>query len=239
MHNLSYRTPYLSLFPKAVSSDFLKFGKASDSKSRVIENALQQIGIIETDETLVSYTDISEWHRGGAETYISDFKVLLKTDLYERREHIIAKAIVKWGTTAELTVIEWLNRVRRLNAFGVNTPHVWHWNGVLFQQFIRFSLTDYIHAVNDQEKHRLCRQLLRIAEQVDRAGFSPTNIIDDIRTDGTELFVVDVGEDLGHFSENQHGAGARNFIWSWIDKKAWFDVSELGYVAEGGKCIIR
>jgi hypothetical protein len=233
MHSSQNNEALVSLLPKAVSDDFLRLGGASGAPLQSIEKALQIIGIIPKDEKLLHYSDKSEWRRGGAETYISDFEAITLVDGYERRYHIIAKAIVKWSSDLDRIAAEWIKRQERLNAFGVNTPrHHAYWRGLLFQQFITFSLEDYFKNAQPQTKLQLALELFDTAVKVDRAGFQPSSFVHDLRTDGLTIFVVDLGEDLGHFSVEPSESVSATRTLNWLKNNFSYEELDIEAVWE-------
>ncbi|HEV7398377.1 MAG TPA: hypothetical protein VGN86_17830 [Pyrinomonadaceae bacterium] len=205
------------LLPKAISEEFVRLGGRPESPLQSIQNTLQSIGIIANDERLLSYSDETEWYRGGAETYASIFKATTQANPVDIHYHIICKAIVKWGIGADQVATSWLQRQLRLSAFGVCTPrHYGNWKGIFFQEFITFELKDYLQSVPAEKKLRMALDLLDTARRVDKAGFKPSSFLHDIRTDGSAIFIVDFGEDLGHFSDGQQGNISFNRTMSWL-----------------------
>jgi hypothetical protein len=211
----------ISLIPQAISADFLQLCDESSSHFERIQSAMRRIGILSDNELLVTYVDNSAWKLGGAETYISDFLITCNSYGANRSYHVIAKAIFKWGLNIDQVIQEWIDRQQRLDAFKVPTPRLFGYcRGILFQQFISFRFQDYFRCAQHTEKIRLGTKLLNLAYKIDKAGFYPRGLVEDLRTDGEELFVIDLGEDLGHFVPERSGRTAINLALDWLRNRS-------------------
>lgn len=208
----------LVLLPKAVSQDLLKLGEVDiNFPLTCIHKALITLGILKISDELISYRDNSEWRRGGAETYISDFEVTYgsKNDLVNI--HVIAKAIVKLSHNIDCIASEWLQRQKRLDAYGVNTPHHFsYWKGIIFQKYIKYSFDEYFTSLDAVQQGQFGQSILKTAEYIDQAGFHVTDLVNGLRTDGKDIFLVDFGEDLGHFDFEQRGTSATLLARQWL-----------------------
>ena len=218
--NASIPATGLNLIAQGFSEDLLRQGYPSLSESSRIGSALALIGILGPCDLLISYQDISPWHRGGAETFISEFEVSFCTALGELRAiRIVAKAIAAWGRVPDLVARDWKLRQDYLQDGGINIPTYYgYWQGIFLQMYIPFSFVDYFHGLEPHSREIWCRKLLDLAAKIDRLGFQPIALVEDLRTDGTKLYVVDLGEDLG-------GAGHRaqlqatNLVTRWISSR--------------------
>ncbi|MBU1683354.1 hypothetical protein KJ742_05400, partial [Patescibacteria group bacterium] len=74
------------------------------------------------------------------------------------------------------------------------------------------------------KKMKLVNELINLGKRIDKAGFQPIALINDLRTDYKDLFVVDFGQDLGGFYENSNYSFASNLVNSFIEKNEWYSI---------------
>jgi hypothetical protein len=182
-----------------------------------LQSALQCVGVLPLDEKLASYEDVSNWRRGGAETYVSDFRVAISSDSGLRNLHVIAKAIVKWATPPERVLQVWLHRQRRLEEFGATVAQIFgSAAGIIYQKFIPFAFADWFRSVDPSSRGQWMYRLKELAARVDAAGFAPVEFVNNLRTDGVRLFIVDVGADLGGFQNQETGSATCELVETWL-----------------------
>lgn len=134
-------------------------------------------------------TIINDWHKPGAESYVTDF-TLRQGDT---KRHLIAKACVKMMPRE--TMAEWLTRRRALKDNGVSTPELFAVDGaMIIEEYIPFTFSEAY-------KNDTVRSILRVAftdmyKRTVGIGFLPISF-HDIRSRGDDCVMVDVGEDLG------------------------------------------
>jgi hypothetical protein len=196
-------------------------GLACSSKQlTLLESKLRSIGILSEAQTLLSYEDISPWGRGGAETYIADFRVEFCSGLSVGVRHVIAKAAVRWGMPPDIVIEEWLRRQSRLEEFGARTAQTFAASeGTLYQEFILFPYAEWFDRADSHAREKSLVELMNLASRVDAAGFTPVEFVDSVRTDGALLFVVDFGADLGGFQSGVHGGAAQALSREWIQRR--------------------
>lgn len=139
-------------------------------------------------------TVINPWHQGGAETYVTDFKV----DRGENNiEHLIAKACIKFYPLQ--TMIEWLERRMLLQENGVLFPKVIAVDGAtIIEEFIPLTLKDAYAKADNEARNQLRESYITTFKCIYGAGFNPTSL-HDVRSHGNDIVVIDVGEDIGGY----------------------------------------
>jgi hypothetical protein len=135
---------------------------------------------------------VSEWMRGGAETYVTDFVVEREQGV---KEHLIAKACIKFGPREAME--EWLERRRIMHENGVLFPYLSAVDGaMIIEEYIPFTFKEaYFKATTDQ-RDQLRERYLLTYKQICGAGFKPASL-HDVRSHGDDVVVIDVGEDIG------------------------------------------
>ena len=188
------------MLPRSVAQDIARRSEELFYDfDEALEKGLRLLCILPQNALLIMYRDITEWTVGGAETYISVFEIEYEMDGLFHKETIIAKAVVVLGGITERGH-EWIERSQRLHLYNVMTPKTYtFWAGTFFQQYIEHGFVTYFECCSDAVKQKLATQLLALANGIDNAGFTPISFISDLRTNGTNLYIVDVGSDLGHF----------------------------------------
>ncbi|HEX8495371.1 MAG TPA: hypothetical protein VF658_21340 [Pyrinomonadaceae bacterium] len=187
----------LSILPDSVSADIAK-AAGGEISFQNIGQGLVELRIIRDQSHLVNYRDLHSWHRGGGETYVSDFSI----DFVDENDdvqtlHILGKAIICL-TNVEHRWKQWEKRSNILIAHGVNVPNNFsYWRGVVFQQYIPFDFCSYFATRSAAERSLLADKLIDFAIKIDKAGFYVTGFMHNLRTDGNDIYIVDVGEDLG------------------------------------------
>ncbi len=156
-------------------------------------------------EEILGVEDISQieictpWHQGGSETYVTDF-ILNSND--NPPKHLIAKACIKMG--ARLAMAEWFKRRERLAENGITFPALYAKDEIgatWLEEFVPFTYEQAYTIANDEERAKLKEQFTETYLRIEGAGFAP-KAMHDLRSHGTDVVVIDVGEDLGGWSEN-------------------------------------
>lgn len=139
-------------------------------------------------------TDV-DWERGGEETYIYRFWV--------RREGQESGYIIKACVTLDLergvegTIQEWIQRRNLLVSNDINVPHlVYAGQGLIIEELIPWPLLDRMQN-HPTTIPQILPLLVDYAATLSRLGFAAVDGFTDLRTRGSDLVVVDFGEDLG------------------------------------------
>jgi len=214
---MSKTNPEVQVVPKAVSADICRAGSCEgEITAESLRAGLLHVGLIDSQDRLLAYKDLEGWRRGGGETYVSDFRVVVDGgNLGVTERHIIAKAIITFTDVSDKWR-EWKKRMSRLNEFGVKTPRtLCFWEGVVFQQFIPHDFRNYFRSCSSDVQQELKKELLETAKRVDEAGFSVTGFLHNLRTGGENIYMVDVGSDLGHYSDERNESCATECVHDW------------------------
>jgi hypothetical protein len=152
-------------------------------------------------ESLASIQILTPWYQGGSETYVTDF--LLKRE-GESPQHLIAKACIKMG--ARYAMAEWFKRRERLTENGITFPvvHAIDEPGATWvEEFIPYTYKEAYDTGDDQHRSELKRRFVETFLRMEGVGFAPKGL-HDLRSHGEDVVVVDVGEDLGGWKENDY-----------------------------------
>jgi hypothetical protein len=179
---------------------------------KAIYNSLVQLRIISTDTRILEYSEISNWERGGAETFIATAKVSTYCSAEGEREvKFIAKAIVVFGLPIHDIMEIWMERRKLLNQY-INTPKFFAYRkGVIYEEYIPYSFRE-IWDKEPAQRNQFVKELAKVSCALDLLGFQPINIISDLRTKATSLFWVDFGEDLGGNSDRVSKNSSKTII---------------------------
>jgi len=162
-----------------------------------LERSLRELCLLQHDESLISCIELSDWRRGGAESFIAEAEILCSSSEGDRRRRFVAKAVLPpfgWAVVDYLT--EMMGRRTMLAEAGV--PVVQQYavrEGVLFQAHLPYSVSDLYRSGNWAEP--MMAQAHDIERKVRALGFHPLNVLADLRSDGEKLYYVDFGADLG------------------------------------------
>jgi hypothetical protein len=159
-----------------------------------VVDALVRLGIIETPAPEPEVEEVHGWMRGGSETYIYRFRVH-HHDVHD----VLLKAIVAFSTAKSLSEIgdEWVQRRQLLEQDGIHTPRLYHaGRALVVEQFIPEGLGSFLRRGAPDTTH-LFDQVMRYAATLEKHRFCPLEPFHGLRTNGTDVFAVDFGQDLG------------------------------------------
>lgn len=133
-----------------------------------------------------------DWWRSGAETYALVFTAARG----ELRRKAIMKSCVTWGPqSVTATFAQWLRRRLLLLNVGVEVPKLYcHDGATLVEEFIEYEF--FPLASSAESRSSLLYAAGRAAGLISREGFLPLSLLD-WRSRGSDVVVVDFGEDLG------------------------------------------
>lgn len=157
-----------------------------------LAEALVTLRVISREEDLLKVVVIENWSRKGNETHCLTFEVRTPAG----NKCLILKACTpSWGPISiEATLEEWLRRREFLSARGINTPALYvAAKGVLIEDFIPLSLTPRLVG----QWPDLRPQILKLARVLSEERFLAVDFLNDLRTDGRDIYLVDFGQDLG------------------------------------------
>lgn len=159
-----------------------------------VDEALHRLGIIAADSPAARLEEIHGWQRGGGETYIYRFRVVQD----RRIRDVLLKAIVSLSIDRTLSELgdERVERRRLLEEDGISTPRLYGvQRALLVEEFIPEGLSGFLR--RRPKATHLIDQVLRYAATLQKHGFRPLAPFHGLRTDGTNVFAVDFGQDLG------------------------------------------
>ena len=155
-------------------------------------DALEALGLLRSDEALVDIATCRDWHRSGQETYSLVFAV--NTD--EASRTYLMKACVAYDHFRTLKEIftSWLDVREYVRSLGIGTPHLHAVGGALvIEEVVPYALAE---AFGVGDRHALLRAAGTTAASLVNAGFAPSSV-DDWRSRGDDVVLVDFGQDLG------------------------------------------
>ncbi len=138
---------------------------------------------------------LNPWYQGGAETFVTDF--LLRSGK-DQPLHLIAKACIKM--CARATMKEWFERREALGENGVSFPDVQaiDYEGATWvEEFIPYTFREAHKRADRAQQRSLENQYAQTYLRIEGAGFKPLGALHDIRSRGTDVVMIDVGEDIG------------------------------------------
>lgn len=179
---------------------------------------LRQAKVIGPTEGLRDLQTVEAWRAGGAETWVHVFDVVGT----ESTKRLIIKAFVSLG--AGEGRLETLNERRSLlSARGVAVPRLYATGrGVVLEEHVPWLLRDHVRArlLTETRVVPLLVDLYLVAIAFDQLGFAPLSPFVDLRTEGTRVFVVDFGEDLGGPS-TRRTSSAVSEVGPWLRSLGW------------------
>lgn len=163
------------------------------ASTEALDDALVKLGLLNSVEDQFKLdAGNSSWRRVGAETYVFEFDVA-KADSSHR---YVIKACVAYGhPSVEGILHSWIERRQLLESNGVSTPRLYGWgHGILLEEFIPYELP-IILAQKPVQSILQC--LATTYGVVARLGFVPIELFAGLRSRGTDVVIIDFGEDLG------------------------------------------
>jgi hypothetical protein len=160
-----------------------------------VNEALCLLGIVETRRPKPTIEEVHGWRRGGAETFIYQFRVCQQGTVHD----VLLKAVVAFSTSRSLSELggEWVKRRRLLEEEGIRTPRLYYaGRALVLEEFIPEGLSEFLRRQSGDATH-LYDQVIRYAATLDKHGFCPMAPFHGLRTDGTDIYAVDFGQDLG------------------------------------------
>jgi hypothetical protein len=186
---------------------------------RILENGCKALHILSEGETLVELLGCEPWRRGGAESFICSGVISIRTeDNLELERRIILKAYSGFGSSPESKVRAWQERSKELAKHGIPISKVYSvFKGVLFAEFIEWSLIEFL-AIHNTVSYVVwaAKNLSAIADRLQHLRAHPVSLLPDLRTDGSLIYLVDFGEDLGEIPGTEEES---NFCRSLLKKE--------------------
>ncbi len=164
------------------------------TRQTTLGSALVFLELLTNDIEPFSIESDDEWRRGGAETYLYCFSVHRQFSI----QHVIIKAAVPFSLARSLDEVmaSWIERRHLLEIEGIKTPRVFFaGSGLIVEEFVKYSVAETIRGpVADTH---LIDQVVFYAGVLSKLGFAPTDAFTDLRTNGTIVYAIDFGQDLG------------------------------------------
>lgn len=163
------------------------------TRSNTVNESLFKMGLLSTPDETFSIVTISDWRRSGAETFSYAFDVIGVSV-----RHLILKACVtlSFHRSLDAVVEEWQKRRMLLQAHNVSTPILYGYgNGTILEEFIPSELEQIFRKTSKPEC--IAADLGRIAAVLVSLGFCPNQVFHDFRSRGSDVVMIDFGEDLG------------------------------------------
>lgn len=160
-----------------------------------VAKALVSLGLVDEGSRQPRLEEVHGWMRGGAETYIYRFRVV--DDLVTR--DVVLKAVVAFSMAKSLAQLggEWVERRQLLERDGVRTPRLYYaGRALIVEEFIPERLSSFLEGKPAQAL-QLADQVIHYAAALEKHAFRPVAPFHGLRTNGTDVFAVDFGQDLG------------------------------------------
>jgi hypothetical protein len=188
---VEYSMEKFLLLPAGLSEEFLRIG-TGDTQAERMQEALMKSNILQSGERLLGISDVTPWHRGGAETYVADSIIELQSK-HEERRHVIAKALVSFGSRPEAQLASWVKRRTLIAELGIRVPYMYSASrGAIYEEFIESELEPTSFTVP-----KLLEEMAKIAATLDHSGFATIAFLSDLRRRADKLYYIDFGSDLG------------------------------------------
>jgi len=190
--------------PDDIEKELLKLAHSTQ-----IDEAIQILRILPRGHKPFRIEVTVPWYRSGAETYLARFRVLTDgVDDYE----LVLKACVPSSIAVPIDQVlgSWVRRRESLsNLFGVSfVPKLFGYGeGVLLEEFIPLEISE--KQVRDLSFVDLFSKSLT---RLRLLGYNCKTLLHDFRTRGTDLVLVDFGEDLGESDGNLGADYTEQFV---------------------------
>jgi len=158
-----------------------------------LKEALTELDILSVDDELQCLRVDRDWRQGGAETYNLIFAVVTS----KGSASYLAKACTPFSPAVPIDRVlgQWINRRTLLKEHGVMVPHMYGaGRGMIIEDLIPYEL-DQLEASQWNEKIK--DQVLKFATVLSELRFYAISPFNDLMTDGTLVYQVDFGQDLG------------------------------------------
>lgn len=159
-----------------------------------LADSLRKIGLLDAGEALGSLEVIRDWYRSGAETYSLHFGVTTSAGML--RKCMLKACVASPGALplAEVFAV-WLERRAMVSELGISTPVLYATGrAVLVEEYIPYTLAEALGRARDRTV--LLTELGATAARLVRGGFVPLSA-HDWRSRGTDVVLIDFGQDLG------------------------------------------
>lgn len=157
--------------------------------------ALEVLQLIQDQSSHIDIRRSDSWDRGGAETYT--YKFWVKENGQINKGYILKACVAYSPLGLDSILNEWIARRRLVTDAGVLTPRLMTYGfGVILEEFIEFELRTRLLQCEELVSP-LLRQVASHIGTLLKLGFSPTNVLDDLRSRGNDVVMIDFGEDLG------------------------------------------
>jgi len=173
-----------------------------------LESGCKSLRLLDEADSLIAVINCEPWKRGGGESFIASGGLVFRTannDKIERK--IIIKAYCGFGYSPEKRVEIWRERSEVLASHGIPVSRVYSvFKGVIFTQFIESSLLEFLK-VKFGESAWAVKTLRSVVDALDDLHAHPVSLLPDLRTDGSLIYIVDFGEDLGEIPGTEEREG--------------------------------
>jgi hypothetical protein len=159
--------------------------------------ALVRLGICDETCERCSLETRNDWERSGAETFRLIAEVI--HDSGKPSTLIFLKACVALGGLQGVGAIvdEWVSKRWRLEEAGISVPLLYGTiSGTIWEEFIPYSLLEVLQRAKSAVRVRLVRSLGFTMGMLTKMGV-PALDVSDWRSHGSDVVLVDFGEDLG------------------------------------------
>lgn len=165
--------------------------------------ALSKLGL-PSDRSVRLVAD-GPWYASGAESYLFKFAVQSHSHAID----LVFKALVSSGGNLTARSTEIRSRRALLGNAGIQTPRLYGYGrATVLEEYIPEALSTVLS--DEKRMAEVAPKLIEVALKLDGLGFQSPYFVNDLRTRGTDVVMIDFGFDLGDPGQGDSGTCLRS-----------------------------
>lgn len=165
------------------------------TKTDSLAKSVIKLGLAEKmDDQIIILDETSNWTRGGAETYIFDFNIIVNGI----PSRIMLKACISGPPARKIDDVigEWVMKRLFLRDEGINTPKLYACaEGMIVEEYIDRSLKESL--LDEPLNINIIKSIAKYIYVLQKSGFNYIDPFKDLRIDNDSIICIDFGEDIG------------------------------------------
>jgi hypothetical protein len=158
-----------------------------------LTNAVEKLGILKPGPKSCSVLLEKPWYRAGSETYIASFLVHSEAE----SKHLVLKACTPSSPAIPIEILlqTWIDRRKAISEkIGTHlVPKLYGYGGgVLLEEYIEFSMAQAL-----EQNPAYINAVIEGCERLRSLGYNASLLFHDLRSRGSDVVLIDFGEDLG------------------------------------------